>query len=328
MTTQTTSPKVSVIVDTYNHARFIARAIDSVLEQTLDRRDLEIIIIDDGSDDGTDEIIRRRYKDAVAYIYQPNSGQASAFNTGFQAARGEYIALLDADDYWDQDKLKIVLDAFARFKADVVAHNLTIVGSNAAERVFFPYRSAGWLPGQLAPTSGMVFTRSVAGRLNPIPLVFTTSADLFMMCLIELAGWNVLFNCAPLGSYRLHDTNLYSGKATAAKVERQLATYLAMLDWLEDPKNIQQRAIPVAEAGIRALRMKTGLRSRVHEIRIRNGTSVQIVSEILQQLKSDPYDVRTLLRLMLLATSERAYRRIARTYHQIQTSRRPVISEH
>src|SRR5262249_35813799 len=134
--------------------------------------------------------------------------------------------------------------------------------------------------------------------------------------------------CAPLGSYRLHDTNLYSGETTAAKVERQLATYLAMLDWLGDPENIQQRAIPVAEAGIRVLRMKTGLRSRVHEIRIRNGTSIQIVSEILQQLKSDPYDVLTLLRLMLFATSERAYRRIARTYHQIQTSRRPLISEH
>ena len=327
MTAQKASPTISVIVDTYNQARFITQAIDSVLEQTFDRKDLEIIIVDDGSDDGTDEIIRGRYKNAVTYIYQPNSGQASALNTGFQLAHGEYIALLDADDYWRQDKLKIVLDAFARFKLDVVAHNLKIVGSNQTEKLYFPYRSVGWLQGPLAPTSGMVFTRAVAGRLNPIPLAFTTSADLFMMCLIELAGWKVLFDCAPLGSYRFHDTNLYSGNTTAAKVERQLATYVAMLDWLNDPKNIQQRAIPVAEPGMRVLRMKTGLRSRVHEIRIRNGTSIQILLEILQQLKSDPCDVVTLLRLMLFATSERAYRRVARTYHQIKISRQPIISE-
>ena len=327
MTTQKASPVVSVIIDTYNHASFVAQAIDSVLKQTIGRKDFEIIVVDDGSDDGTDEIIRRRHKDAVRYIYQPNSGQASAINTGFQTAQGEYIALLDADDYWHNDKLKTVLDAFDRFKADVVAHNLNIVGSHQFEKLYFPYRSVGWLQHQLAPTSGMVFTRVVASRLNPIPLAFTTSADLFMMCLIELAGWKVMFNCAPLGSYRFHDANLYSGKTTEAKVERQLATYVAMLNWLNDPTSIQQRAIPVTEAGIRLSRMKNGLRFRVREMKIRKGTSMQILMQILQQFKSDPFDVLTLLRLMLFATSERAYRRIARAYHLIHMSRRPIISE-
>lgn len=97
-------PKVSVLIPTYNRARFIKRAIDSVLNQTY--RDVEIVVVDDGSTDNTQKIIES-YGDQVTYIYQENKGAASARNAGIDASVGEYISFLDSDDYYAKNNLKI-----------------------------------------------------------------------------------------------------------------------------------------------------------------------------------------------------------------------------
>lgn len=97
-------PKVSVIIPTYQHAEFLADAIDSVLAQTY--KDYELIIVDDGSTDGTREIAAR-YINRIEYIYQDNKGLAGARNTGILAAKGQYIGFLDADDLWLPNKLEM-----------------------------------------------------------------------------------------------------------------------------------------------------------------------------------------------------------------------------
>ena len=96
-------PLVSVIIPTYNSAGYIEEALESVFEQTL--QDFEIIVVDDGSTDGTGEVLRK-YGDRIRYIYQENNGPASARNGGIRVARGEYIAFLDADDLWVSTKLE------------------------------------------------------------------------------------------------------------------------------------------------------------------------------------------------------------------------------
>jgi glycosyltransferase involved in cell wall biosynthesis len=102
---------VSAIIPTYNAARWIARAIDSVLSQThpVD----EIIVVDDGSTDNTAEVVAG-FGERVRYIRQSNGGPAKARNTGIRAATTEWVAFLDADDWWETQKLELQMAALHR----------------------------------------------------------------------------------------------------------------------------------------------------------------------------------------------------------------------
>jgi glycosyltransferase involved in cell wall biosynthesis len=98
-------PRISVIIPAYNHAEFIGVAIDSVLAQTY--RDFELIVVNDGSPDDTEEILRPNIESGkIQYIRQDNQGVAAARNRGAAEARGEYLAFLDDDDCWPPDKLE------------------------------------------------------------------------------------------------------------------------------------------------------------------------------------------------------------------------------
>ncbi len=96
-------PVVSVIIPTFNRREYVQEAIDSVLAQTY--TDYEIIVIDDGSTDGTGEALRERYGNRVIYEWQENQGESVARNRGIALAQGEYIAFLDSDDLWLPEKL-------------------------------------------------------------------------------------------------------------------------------------------------------------------------------------------------------------------------------
>jgi glycosyltransferase involved in cell wall biosynthesis len=93
-------PRVSVVLATYDRERLVARAIDSVLAQTF--TDFELLLVDDGSRDGTAEMIRSRYgaEPRLRYLPKSNGGSASARNHGIEHARGELLAFLDSDDRW------------------------------------------------------------------------------------------------------------------------------------------------------------------------------------------------------------------------------------
>ena len=95
--------KISVIIPTFNRKHTLQRAIDSVLAQTF--KPYEIIIVDDGSKDGTKEWLLQNYP-SVQYIHQPNNGVSSARNKGIQISQGSWIALLDSDDEWMPEKLE------------------------------------------------------------------------------------------------------------------------------------------------------------------------------------------------------------------------------
>ncbi|NQT82439.1 glycosyltransferase [bacterium] len=98
------TPKVSVIIPTYNRREYVGRAIESVLAQTF--LDHEIIVVDDGSTDKTSRVVAA-YGDKVRYIYKRNGGSASARNLGIKHAKGRFIAFLDSDDTWLPEKLAI-----------------------------------------------------------------------------------------------------------------------------------------------------------------------------------------------------------------------------
>nr|WP_320190538.1 glycosyltransferase [uncultured Desulfobacter sp.] len=100
---------VSVIIPTFNRAWTLKRAIDSVLAQ--DYTHLEIIVIDDGSTDETEEVLAG-YKDKIRILVQENKGVSAARNHGIQESQGNFIALLDSDDAWEKNKLSCQMDFF------------------------------------------------------------------------------------------------------------------------------------------------------------------------------------------------------------------------
>ncbi|MBN2406266.1 MAG: glycosyltransferase [Elusimicrobia bacterium] len=113
-------PKYSVIIPTYNRIGYLKKSVDSVLGQTYD--DLELIVVDDGSSDGTERLIRGYEDVRLKYIYQENRGVSSARNRGLDESCGGYIAFLDSDDWWHRDKLMETEKAIARDPGFMVYH--------------------------------------------------------------------------------------------------------------------------------------------------------------------------------------------------------------
>jgi len=115
----TPSPQVSVVVPTFDRRDVLPRALDSVVAQTYG--EWELIVVDDGSTDGTAEMVEQDYPD-VHLVVQENRGVSAARNAGIAAAQGEWIAFLDSDDAWLPEKLERQMEALAAHPGDRLCH--------------------------------------------------------------------------------------------------------------------------------------------------------------------------------------------------------------
>lgn len=123
-------PTVSVIIPAYNCESFIGRAVQSVLDQ--DYRDLEIIVINDGSTDNTVQALAP-IQDRICLLQQKNAGVAAARNAGLRIARGELVAFLDADDWWAPSRLSVQLAALKSFpETGMVFSDFAVADSTGA----------------------------------------------------------------------------------------------------------------------------------------------------------------------------------------------------
>jgi len=116
--------KVSVVIPTYNNERTIAATVESALAQRFDRG-FEVIVVNDGSTDGTLAVLKQ-FGDRIRLIEQGNRGVSAARNAGIAAAAGEYIALLDGDDTWTEDKLEKSVQVLDGNPACVAAYSNVI----------------------------------------------------------------------------------------------------------------------------------------------------------------------------------------------------------
>jgi len=107
-----TMPKVSVIIPAYNSDTYLNDAMTSVLKQTY--CDFELIVVDDGSQDSTADVVKKCKDKRVKYFYKTNGGASSARNTGIAKAQGDYIAFLDADDLWPENYLDVMYSAMKK----------------------------------------------------------------------------------------------------------------------------------------------------------------------------------------------------------------------
>ena len=132
------SPTVSVVIPTYNREQLIGRSIKSVLSQTY--QDFEIIIVDDGSTDNTEEVVSSFNDERIRCVrHGTNKGEAAARNTGIKVARGEYIASQDSDDEWLPGKLAKQIELFENTlsKVGVVYTGFWKIENN--EKTYIPF---------------------------------------------------------------------------------------------------------------------------------------------------------------------------------------------
>lgn len=214
-----TDPLVSVLATSYNHARYLRAAVDSVLTQSFGPERMEILVIDDGSTDGSGAVLRSFSSERVHCTRKEHGGQASALNLGLRESRGAIIAFLDGDDLWHPDKLRRCVEALhANPQAGCVQHLLEKVDATGAPLPggTFPdpnswpprYGLENFVSGQarFAATSALVFRKQVLERILPIPESFAYSADsyLYQHALFYAQTVNLPI---VLGAYRIHGEN-------------------------------------------------------------------------------------------------------------------------
>ncbi|MCK4325602.1 glycosyltransferase family 2 protein [bacterium] len=154
-------PEVSVIVPTYNREHLIGSAIQSVLNQTY--QDFEIIIVDDGSTDNTEEVVKSFNDERIQYIrHRENWGAPAARNTGIRVARGEYIAFQDSDDEWLPEKLEKQIKIFKNVSPEVgvVYTDLWIMGKDGKKKYFHSPK--------IMPEDGIVYKKILNYKVGSI----------------------------------------------------------------------------------------------------------------------------------------------------------------
>ena len=213
-------PLVSVIVGSYNYGRFVAAAIESALAQSY--RNCEVIVVDDGSEDNSREVISS-FGNRIQAIFKTNGGQSSAFNTAFAQSRGEVICFLDADDVFVPNKVQRVVDGLAMCPQGWCFHHLQWTDSSLEPRVTPPIPlstgrydfRAKLLAGKchFAPpaTSGLAFSRMLLNRIMPIPEKIIIASDNYLK-LSSLALEPGYFISEQYALQRIHGQNIYTAK--------------------------------------------------------------------------------------------------------------------
>jgi glycosyltransferase involved in cell wall biosynthesis len=234
------TPFVSVVIDSYNYGHYVEQAIESALGQDFPHAQFEILVVDDGSTDDTAERLQK-YGDAIRYLRKPNGGQASAFNFGFAAARGEIIALLDADDLWLPGKLRRICETFeSNPDAGMVYHRTQLWrgGENLEEDSYFvdlsgrvPESRVSLLRYPMVGTSCLAFRRKALEKLLPVPEALRSQADAYLTGLVIFVA-PVAALPEFLAKYRLHGANLFQQNAAGTArgvIENRIAIRAALL---------------------------------------------------------------------------------------------------
>jgi glycosyltransferase involved in cell wall biosynthesis len=207
-------PLISCIVPVFNGERYLHEALDSILAQTY--RPVEVIVADDGSTDGTVAVVAS-YGERVRYLWQPNAGSPAARNLGLGAAKGEFVAFLDADDLWHPEKLARQMARFqARPELDLsITHvqNFWIPELREEEVRFQNHRLAQPWPGYTS--QALLARRTVFDTVGPFGTALREgdAKDWFL----RAAEQGTVIELLPdvLVYRRLHRTNLSRRKTSA-----------------------------------------------------------------------------------------------------------------
>ncbi len=211
--TERMNPRISVIVPAYNAARFVAEAVESILNQTL--APMEIVVVNDGSTDDTEAILRP-YRERIHYIRQQNRGLPAARNRGIEESQGDLIAFLDADDVWLPGKLEKQWKCFQDHPAAGLVHSNVLLWHDATGEKTPGYEGlrerTGWCYSKLFSRSAIIPSATMVKRecLDRVGLFnesMRTSED-YELFLRIARYYEFAYVDDPLILYRRHDSNM------------------------------------------------------------------------------------------------------------------------
>jgi glycosyltransferase involved in cell wall biosynthesis len=207
---------VSVVVPAYNYAHYLPSAIASLLGQSHSA--LEIVIVDDGSTDGTREAVAKFTDPRVRYVRQENAGLSAARNTGIREARHAFIGLLDADDGWEPGFLARVMAQFAALEPGfgAVATAASRMGPDGVPVVggSFSFGRSGELTVRdfclrnRPLSSNIVLRKDVFAQCGDFDPALRSSEDRDMWIRLTARGWRFFFLDEPLARIRRHPHNM------------------------------------------------------------------------------------------------------------------------
>jgi glycosyltransferase involved in cell wall biosynthesis len=239
------TPLVSIIINNFNYGQFLAQAINSALFQTY--KPIEVIVVDDGSSDNSRDIIAD-YGYRVHPILKANGGQASTFNAGFAASRGEIVIFLDADDALFPETVSRVVAAWCKGLSKL-QYRLQVCNRVGKPLGLHPAPSKRLDQGCVWPlllqqgnyttpvTSGNAFSRAALAQILPMPEAdYRIAADGYLNTVITFLGPIAALE-EPLGLYRMHGQNLWaSGQGIHVDrlrkfVRHDLQRFALILEW-------------------------------------------------------------------------------------------------
>ena len=210
------SPLVSVIIPVFNGDQFIGETIDSVIGQSY--RDLEVLVIDDGSDSKLKEIIQP-YCDKdrrIRYYYQDHQGVSKARNYGIRLSQGSYLAFLDADDVWMEDNLWLKVPKLEGKSFGMVHSDALLMDKNSQPVHGILRGREGWLlddlliwkTGQVPGPSSVLVKKEVIDRVGMFDENLSTAADRDFFIRVS-AHYEIGRIEKPTWKYRVHDANMH-----------------------------------------------------------------------------------------------------------------------
>lgn len=236
------SPRVSVLLTSYNHERWLRDCIESALGQTL--QDVEVIVVDDNSSDGSREILREYAHRVTLILNDSNVGTYAALNQALEAAHGEYAAVLNSDDVWLPEKLQLQVQAMDEDASYSLCHTfgrfIDDDGNTLAGRPMgfdFPWMESGdhlatFIANNRAIASSVLLRTETARRLGGFDASFKILGDWEMWLRLAEQG-RVAFIPQQLTLYRVHQTNtIYNLEPKYIEEIRIREKYAARVDEL------------------------------------------------------------------------------------------------
>ncbi len=242
--TRLAQPLISVIIPTFNNARFLPKALASVLSQ--DYLCCELIVVDDGSTDDTTAVLTPF--DDVQVIWQANAGSAAARNTGLAQARGEVVVFLDADDYFLPGRLAAHMEFLAAHPMVGVAHSgwQKVSATGQFIRDVLPWQDAprldlaDWLCWKPVFLGAMTFRREWLERVGGLNPALRQAHDVDLAWRLALAGCTFGWVKRPLVAYRQHETNTTrDGRTQAESLDALLDDFFTRPDLPETARELE-----------------------------------------------------------------------------------------